>query len=56
MKVSSYGFFEKLIWEPCVSRHPNATNYLSVDLAALKMVSQELAKLFGLTPPFSLTE
>ena len=37
-----------------LSRHPSAANYLTVELAALKELSQELAKLFGLTLPFSL--
>ena len=35
----------------CESRQPSAANYLTVELAALKELSQELANLFGLTLP-----
>jgi hypothetical protein len=34
-----------------LSRHPSAANYLTVELAALKELSQELAELFGLSLP-----
>jgi hypothetical protein len=36
-----------------VSHHPTGANYLTVDLAVLKELSQELADLFGLTLPVS---
>ena len=34
-----------------LSRHPRVANYLTVELAALKELSRELADLFGLTLP-----
>ncbi len=37
-----------------VSSHPTVANYFTVDLAVLKELPQELAKLFGFTLPFSL--
>jgi hypothetical protein len=37
-----------------LSRHPTGANYLTVDLAVLKELSQELAKLFNLTLPIAL--
>jgi len=37
-----------------LSPHPKVANYLTVELTVLKELSQELAKLFGLTLPFSL--
>jgi hypothetical protein len=33
------------------SRHPKGANYLTVDLAALKEMTQALAELFGLSLP-----
>jgi hypothetical protein len=41
------------ISEPFVWLHPSATDYLSVELATLKEITQELASLFGLTLPVS---
>jgi hypothetical protein len=38
---------------PYVSRHPTVANYFTVDLAVIKELSQELARLFGLTLPVS---
>ena len=38
---------------PYVSRHPKGANYLTVDLAELKAMTQELARLFGLALPVS---
>lgn len=46
---------EEFIWEPFLSRHPTGANNLTVDLAGLKMMAQELADLFGLTLPVSCT-
>jgi len=46
-------FIEELILAACESRHPSVANYLTVELAALKEVSQELAELFGLSLPVS---
>ena len=34
---------------PSLSRHPAVANYLTVELAALKAMTQDLAELFGLT-------
>ena len=45
---------EELIWEPFLSRHQSVANYPTVDLAALKELSQDLAKLFCLTLPVPL--
>jgi hypothetical protein len=38
---------------PCVCRHQSVSNYLAVDLAVLKEMSQAQAGLFGLTLPVS---
>jgi hypothetical protein len=38
-----------------LSRHPSVANYFTVELAALKELSQELAELFNLTLPVSLS-
>ena len=38
---------------PYVSRHPTATNYLSIKLTVLQAVAQELIQLFGLRLPIS---
>jgi hypothetical protein len=43
---------EEVTWAASLSPHPSAVNYLSVDLAVLKKLSQELVALFGLTLPF----
>jgi hypothetical protein len=53
-KNSHHRILKKIILVPSLSHHPSAANYLSVELAALKELSQELAELFGLTLPFSL--
>lgn len=37
-----------------LSRHQSFSNYITVDLAVLRELSQELADLFGLTLPVSL--
>jgi hypothetical protein len=37
----------------CVLRRPSAAHYLTVELAALKEMTRELASLFGLTLPVS---
>lgn len=47
-------FIEELIWVPSLSRHQSFSNYLSVELAILKEMSEELATLFDLTLPVSL--
>jgi hypothetical protein len=44
---------EEFIWEPFLSHHPSVANYLTVDLPALKEISQALADLFGLRLPVS---
>lgn len=41
------------IWAASLSPHPKVANYLTVELAVLKELSQELADLFGLTLPIS---
>jgi hypothetical protein len=46
---------EELIWAAFLSHHPTVANNLTVDLAGLKMMAQELADLFGLTLPVSCT-
>ena len=38
---------------PCESRRQSVVNYFTVDLTALKEVSQALAELFGLSLPVS---
>jgi hypothetical protein len=37
----------------CESPHPSVANYLTVELATLKEITQELAVLFGLALPDS---
>ena len=44
-------FMEELISAAFLSRHPSAAKYLTVELRALKELSQELAELFDLTLP-----
>jgi hypothetical protein len=39
---------------PSLSRHQCVSNYFTVDLGALKELSQELVDLFGLTLPVLL--
>jgi hypothetical protein len=39
---------------PCGARYPKGANYLTVELAVLKALSQELAELFNLTLPMAL--
>lgn len=43
----------EITWVPFLYPHPSFSNYLTVDLAILKAMSEELAKLFGLTLPVS---
>ena len=47
---------EELIWAAYVFRHPTVVNYLTVELAVLKEMAQELAELFGLTLPIPFKE
>ena len=54
MEISSYGFFEKLIWKPCESRQRSVSYGLTVNLTKLREITQDLADLFGLRLPISL--
>jgi hypothetical protein len=42
---------EEPIWVPSLSPHQFFSNYLTVELAVLKELSQALAELFGLSLP-----
>lgn len=41
---------------PSLSPHPSVSNYLTVDLAVLKELSQEFARLFNLTLPVAIKQ